>query len=290
MEPEILAEKIEEAIISAASKWVKNITAVQDELYDSVVLRLKGLELDKEGFIKQNSANRKILREAQGQFDTIVSDTRYQSSLVNYLKIIPKLDELNEAYFKAISDAFTPNKIYIRELRAQTLETINGLILKDGFVAHVKIPLSEILNQNVNTGGSFSGMLEQLRTFIKGNDKIEGRLISYSNGIIRDALFQYARSFQQSVVADLGLKWYLYSGGLIDKSRPFCIERAGRYFTEEEIKSWANLQWAGKNPLTTESSIFVLVAGYSCAHQLIAVSELIVPAEDIARAKELGYV
>jgi hypothetical protein len=289
LEPDKLAEQIEEAIISAASKWVKNVTYVQNELYDNVVLKLKDLELDRDGFIKQNSANRKILREAQGQFDTIVSDSKYKSNLLAYLKIIPKLDDLNESYFKAVSEAFTPNKIYINQLRAQTLETVNGLILQDGFVAQVKIPLNGILNQNVNTGGSFSGMLDQLRIFIKGNDEVEGRLLSYSNNIIKDALFQYARSFQQSVVSDLKLKWYLYAGGLIDTSRPFCIQRAGKYFTEDEIKSWADLQWAGKNPLTTESSIFVLVAGFSCNHQLIAVHESIVPAEDIVRAKELGY-
>jgi hypothetical protein len=290
LEPETLAEKIEEAIISAASKWVKNVTTVQDEIYDSVVLKLKDLELDSDGFIKQNSANRKILREAQGQFDAIVSDSKYKSNLLGYLKVIPKLDDLNESYFKAVSEAFTPNKIYINQLRAQTLETVNGLILQDGFVAQVKIPLNGILNQNVNTGGSFSGMLDQLRIFIKGNEKVEGKLISYSNNIIKDALFQYARSFQQSVVSDLKLKWYLYAGGLIDRSRPFCIERAGKYFTEEEIKSWVPLEWSGKNKLTTQSSIFILVGGHACSHQLIAVSELIVPAEDIARAKELGYV
>lgn len=285
MEPEALAERIEAEIIAAASRWVKNLSTIQEDLYESVVLNLKELELDRDGFIKQNSSNRKILRDAQGQFDAIISDTKYQSSLVNYLKVIPKLDDLNEAYFKAVSDAFTPNRIYIKQLRAQTLETINGLILKDGFVAQVKIPMAEILNQNINVGGSFSGMLEQLRTFIKGNDKVEGRLISYSNNIVRDALFQYARSYQQSVVADLGLKWYLYSGSLVDNSRPFCVARAGKYFTDDEIKGWAELNWSGRHQLTTSSSIFILCGGYGCGHQLIAVSELIVPKEDLDRVK-----
>lgn len=283
MTPHDLADKIEGLIISANDKYAKVIAGVEVKLYDDLVTILKFIETDSEGYIKQNAGNRQILRAAERQFDATINESPFQAAVENHLKVIPKIDALNEAYFESVSSAFKPNRVFISSLQNQAIQTVNSYVLQDGLAAQVKIPLNQILNQNINTGGQFSGMLKQLRTFIEGDENLDGRLTSYSRGILRDTLFQYTRSYQQSVTADLKLEWYLYSGGLMDKSRPFCIERAGKFFHQKEIEGWAKLSWAGKNPLTTESSIFVLAGGYSCAHELIPVSKSIVPQNDLDR-------
>lgn len=283
MTPKTLADKIDGLIISSNDKYAKAILRVQEELYDNLTLILKELELDNSGYIKQSATNRKILREAQAEFDATLSSSIYKSSLEEHLKTIPNINELNTLYFQSIESAFVPNKNFLKSLQVQTIKSVNELILQDGVRAQIKIPLNRILDQNVNTGGSYKGMLQQVRDFIVGNDKVEGRLYRYATTYTNDILFQYSRSFQQSVTADLGLTWYLYSGGLIDRSREFCIDRTGKFFTHKEVESWAKLNWKGKDPLTTESSIFVLCGGFSCRHQLIPVSESIVPKEDIDR-------
>lgn len=283
MTPEKLAESIEGLIISENTIYAGRVAIVEGKLYNDLVTILKLVDVDEQGYIKQNAGNRSILRSAQKQFDETITNSGYQSAVESHLSVIPKVDALNEAYFEAISSAFKPNRQFIASLQANTIETINQYILQDGVAAQVKIPLNEILNQNINSGGQFSGMLKQLRTFIEGAPGAEGRLVSYSKQILRDTLFQYARSYQQSVTADLKLEWYLYAGGLMDKSRPFCIEHAGKYYHQKEIESWASLQWQGKNPLTTSSSIFVYVAGFNCSHQLIPVSDFVVPRADLDR-------
>lgn len=279
MRPHDLADKIEGLIIASNEQYAKAIVTVETKLYDDLVTVLRFVDLDSEGYIKQNAGNRQILRAAQKQFDTTINDSTYQSAVERHLSVIGKIDALNESYFESISSAFKPNRVFIKSLQTNAIETANQYLLQDGLASQVKLPLNEILSQNFNTGGSFSGMLNQVRTFIKGNDKLDGRLTSYSRGILSDALFQYSRAYQQSVTADLKLEWYLYAGGLIDKSRPFCVERAGKYWHQKEIESWAKLSWAGKNQLTTESSIFILVAGYQCRHELIPVHESVVPQE-----------
>lgn len=285
-----LADSIEGLIVAANETYAAQLIKVQGKLYDDLTTILKFIEVDDQGYIKQNAGNRAILRSAQNQFDKTIQNSVYQSALESHLSVIPVIDDLNTTYFESISSAFKPNRVFIQQLQNQTIESVNQLVLQDGLAAQVKIPLNQILSQNVNTGGSFSGMLEQVRTFTKGNADLDGRLLSYSRGIVRDALFQYARAYQNSVTADLKLNWFRYVGGLIDTSRPFCRERNGHFYTQKEIESWASLEWAGKNPLTTESSIFVVVAGFNCVHQLIPVSEIIVPAEDLERAKELGFL
>lgn len=285
-----LADSIEGLIIAANENYAAQLIKVEAKLYEDLVTILKLIETDDSGYIKQNAGNRAILRTAQNQFDKTIQGSSYQSALEAHLSVIPVIDDLNTTYFESISSAFKPNRIFIQQLQNQTIESVNQLVLQDGLTAQVKIPLNQILSQNVNTGGSFSGMLEQVRTFVKGNEDLDGRLMSYSRGQVRDALFQYSRAYQNSVTADLKLTWFRYVGGLIDTSRPFCRERNGHYYTQKEIESWASLEWAGKNPLTTESSIFVLVAGFNCNHQLVPVSESIVPAEDLEHAKELGFI
>lgn len=285
-----LADQIEGLIVEANGVYAGRILSVQTKLYNDLVTILRFVDIDDQGYIKQNAGNRAILREAQNQFDKTINASGYQSALENHLKVIPAIDDLNNAYFDSISSAFKPNRVFIQQIQTQTIETVNSLILQDGLAAQIKLPLNQILQQNINTGGSFSGMLNQVKTFIEGDEKIDGRLVSYSKGILHDTLFQYARAYQNSVTNDLKLVWYRYVGGVMDKSRPFCIDRNGGYFIQKEIESWADESWAGKNPLTTKSSIFILCGGYSCRHSMIPVHESIVPAEDKRRAEELGFV
>lgn len=282
MGPDELAERIESLIIASNEVYAKAIKRVQNELYDNLVLRLKNLELQ-DGYIKQNSYNRKILREAQAEFDLTISISSYQSSLEKHLSVIPKINELNSLYFQTIQSAFTANKNFIKSLQSQTIKNVNSLILQDGLRAQIQIPLNQLLEQNVSSGGSFNGMLKQLGDFVKGNEEIEGRLLKYTKTYLSDILFQYARSFQESVTSDLGLEWYRYSGGLVDRSREFCTERNGHFFHRSEIESWASLSWKGKDPLTTKSSIFIVLGGFNCRHELIPVSTSIVPEEDLSR-------
>lgn len=290
MTPKALAEKIDGLIVDADATFARRAASVQAKLYSDLSTVLKFVDLDENGYIKQNAGNRQVLRAGQKQFDDTIQKSGYQGAVEGALRTIPAIDSANEAYFESVASAFKPNRQFIASIQNQAIETVNSYLLQDGLRAQVKIPLDQILNQNINTGGSFSGMLEQVRTFVKGNEDLDGRLLSYSRGILKDTLFQYARAYQNSVTDDLGLVWYLYSGGIMDKSRPFCIARFGKYFHQKEIESWASLEWAGKNPLTTKSSIFMLLGGFNCAHQAIPVHESIVPAEDIARAREAGYL
>lgn len=295
MTPEELAAEIERLIVESNSKFSAIIGKVQESLYSKIIGILKGLELDGQGYIKQSAANRKILREAQNVFDEVISSSAYQKAVEAELGTIPNLDELNQAYFKTISDAFSPDRNFIKELQRQVIRDVNSNLLNEGLIVRVREPLNQVLNQNINSGGSFAGFNEQVRNFIKGNENIDGRLLQYTKTYVTDTLFNYSRTWQEAVTADLNLEFYLYSGGLTKEgknssgSREFCIERTGKYFHRKEIESWAGLSWAGKNPLTTRSSIFTLAGGYNCKHSMIPVSERIVPKEVLLRAEEAGY-
>lgn len=285
MKPERLAGQIEAIILAGDARFASAVEKVQTDLFNQLSLQLKDLETDQDGYILQSANNRKVLANAENTILQVFRDPYYVGAVTNYLGAIPKINDLNEEYFTSVSDSFKPNRVYLKSLQQQTISSVEKYILQDGLESQVVEPLVSILNQNINSGGKFTGFMEQVKTFVEGNDKVDGRAESYTRTYLRDTLFTYSRSYQQAVTSDLKLEWYLYAGGLMDKSRPFCIERAGKYFRHDEIEAWASLEWQGKKPDTTESSIFIYVAGWNCNHQLIPVSKIIVPAEDLARFK-----
>lgn len=278
MTPQQLARVIDELIRNADERYAAALTRVQKDLYNQLVAILKDLEL-KDEYIKQSSENRKILQRANRKINEVFSSALYTNAVSNYVSVIPKIDLQNVEYFSAISDSFAPNRVFIKNLQADAIATVEQYVLQDGLKSQVITPLMQILTQNVNAGGQFSGFLEQVKTYVLGNDEVEGRLMGYTRQYVKDTLFQYSRAYQQSVTEDLKLEWYLYSGGLIDTSREFCTERAGKFFHQKEIEAWAELEWKGKIRGTTSSSIFVFAGGHFCGHSIVPVSSMIVPEE-----------
>lgn len=287
MSAQQLAEEIESLILSSTEDFSFEIEAIQGRIYDRLLGVLKELELDQDGYIKQSASNRKVLYDAENLINEYLPGESLPALVSQVITVIPAIDEMNVSYFEKVSGSFKSNRAFITSLQNQTIDRIETSLLQDGLTASIKEPLVEILNLNVNTGGNFSGFLQQVRDYIQGNDELDGRLLSYSRTFLRDTLFNYSRAYQQSVTADLKLEFYSYSGGLMDKSREFCIERAGKFFHESEIKEWANEDWRGKRQGTTESSIFIYCGGYNCTHSLIPVHESLVPKEVKDRVLEL---
>lgn len=287
MTPKKLAERIEERSLSAIERLNKTVISVQNKAYGDVVVTLRNLSLDSDGYIIQNAENRAIIREANKAFARALERGGYIDGLNRFTVVFSELDEVNGAYFGGF-DGFSPNRQFIKALQRQAIADIEASLLNEGLTAQIKQPLSQMLNQNVNTGGSFTGMLDQVRNFIKG-DGADGRLLRHVKTITRDVLFNYSRTFQSAVASDLGLEFYLYTGGIIKTSRSWCRGKAGNFYHHREIEQWAGEQWAGKRPDTTESSIFLYAGGYGCLHQILPVSEVIVPMEVIQRAVSLGY-
>lgn len=280
MSAQQLAEEIESLILSATDEFAYEIEVLQGRIYNRLLGVLKDLEVDQDGYIKQSAGNRRILYDAENLINEYLPGESLPRLVSSVISVVPAIDDLNVNYFESISKSFKSNRAFITSLQNQTIQRIESSLLQDGLTAAIKDPLTEILNLNVNTGGNFSGFLQQVRSYIQGNDELDGRLLSYSRTFLRDTLFNYSRAYQQSVTADLKLEFYQYSGGLMDKSREFCIERSGKFFHESEIKKWADEEWRGKRQGTTESSIFIYCGGYNCTHSLIPVDEILVP-EDI---------
>jgi hypothetical protein len=285
--PKNLAKNLEERSLNAIERFNKIVIATQNNAHGRVVVVLRKLKVDKDGYIIQNAENRAIIREANRVFARAIEGGQYVEGLRNFTVTFAVLDDVNEAYFKSF-DRFSVNRQFMKALQKETIKEIETTLLNEGLASQIKLPLSRILDQNVNSGGSFAGMLDQVKDFIKGSPEVDGRLLRHAKTITKDTLFNYSRAYQQAVASDLGLEFYMYVGGIMDTTRHFCSERAGKFFHHKEIEQWAKEDWKGKRSDTTESSIFVYAGGHNCLHSIIPVAVQVVPVEVIERAIKAG--
>ncbi len=113
--------------------------------------------------------------------------------------------------------------------------------------------------------------------------------------IATDSLNQYSANYIKTVSDDLGLKWYKYQGGRKTSSRCFCLERVDKYFHVSEVEHWGETPslWnscktklhkgGGMIAGTNKTTIFTYRGGWQCNHQIMPVSEKIVPKKDLDR-------
>jgi hypothetical protein len=123
-----------------------------------------------------------------------------------------------------------------------------------------------------------------LRKFIEGTDTEKAFLNRYIKQVTNDSVMTFNAEYIQTIAEDLDVEYYLYQGTLIEDSRPFCVSRAGRYFTTEQVRDWGDLgKWDGKNTNTNRTTIFIYRGGYNCRHQLWPVAK-----EQYEAAQEKG--
>lgn len=289
MTPENLATRIDNIVTQALSVFDKQVTKTQRELFNQLELMLKKLDLDGDGYILQNARNRKILSQFGTTFEKAFRSSGYYESLNELPKAVAGISEETAAYFNFLKSGFTIDARYLKSLQLQTISQLEGMLANEGLELMVKQPILEILNQNINTGAAYRDMLTQVRSFVLGDAELQGKLQRYAGQITSDTLFNFSRGLQTAISAAANLEFVMYLGGLVKDSRDFCIERSNKFFHRKEVESWADEEWAGKRNGTTPSTIFIYAGGYRCQHQIIAVSEAIVPSEVIERAKLKGY-
>lgn len=282
MTPDQLSAKIESVITDLSASFADQTVKTQAALFDQIQILLSKLDLNPNGTIIQSQANRAIIAKANIYFEKAFKDSGYYQALNDIPNQIDVITNSNVAYFSFVSSTFSPDAQYLGSLKRQVVDQLESMLANEGLEFAVKTPIVNILNQNINTGASYSDLLKQLRQFIIGEGQ-QGKLQSYSGQILTDALFNYSRALQEAISMKAGLEFVVYSGGLVADSRDFCVERAGQFFHKSEVEEWAGLDWQGKRAGTTASTIFIYAGGYRCNHQIIYVSEAIVPLDVIER-------
>jgi hypothetical protein len=238
--------------------------------------RFSKFETDRDGKLRVTEKNLATIRQIRREIIRNGITKEYVKASEALAEAISKSGDLLDSYMTTVVDNYDREAVYdslIQDSMEATVAALSGGEMNTYIANEVRNTIMASL-----TGQStFNELVNGIKTSIAGNEDTLGLLEKEARTIATDAVFTFNREYTATVSDDLGFVWYEYAGSLIDTSREFCQQRAGKIWHISEIQSWANLQWPGKNKATNKGNIMTLLGGYNCGHRLLPVSESQVP-------------
>ncbi len=156
-------------------------------------------------------------------------------------------------------------------------ETLKKKLLKHASIAasqkgELSTVFQELTKQSINmlfrpNGASLSELRLTLQNLIDDNKLVERYYAQWTH----DIYSSYHNAAGNEVRIQLGLRFAVYTGGIMEATRDFCYDKDGQVYSEEEIMAWANETWKGK-PKTGYDPV-IDVGGYNCRHTLRWISD-----------------
>jgi hypothetical protein len=279
--PEQLIKQIQELQLAIESRMDEALPRVFAKLSDQVIDLASDLSLDPKDRAK---SLKELIKLKKDIANTIVTNAPYQLQVAEVIKGFEMLAELSNEYITIAIGDFKPKKELYKAILDSNIATTKDALLGAGIRENFGTAIQEVLKDNIAGIGSRSELNKTLRKFIEGSPQDAPFLNRYIKQTTNDAVMTFNSEYIQTIAEDLDVEHYYYQGTLIADSRPFCVARAGRYFTTDEVKAWPNLKgWQGRMAGTNSSTIFIYRGGYNCRHQLWPVSK-----EQYDAAKEKG--
>ena len=222
----------------------------------------------------------KNLSKVQGLYRVLAGFQRkFQGTMLgSVLDWTGKLVGLNQDYFESFS---SPAETVSETARRLTLERwgyktgTNELIAGGYFETlfsnqEIARKTARLVNQAITQKISLADFQKLFRPVFVGRVG-EGMLERHWKTNSFD-LFQRIDRTANLIYADkLGLNYAIYSGTLMDTSRPFCVARVNKVFSRPEISHWSELSFAGKPSIGYDP--FTDCGGFQCRHHLSWVSD-----------------
>lgn len=231
-------EKREQLLIS-------KVDTLSVRLFDMVFEKyLKKLD-QADGKLVYNDKNINLVKGLQKIYNTFLLD--YNIPVIKgFVTDLQGITPLNEQYFKGLRKdgikAVTKRVAGVVDKRLGV--DANGKPVKNGFVdkfINDKTLVKKIQKQTtqaiVNKMG-FQEFRQNLKTSIEGHpgQPMSGGLQQYYRNYAYDTFLKVDRLNQDLYASDLGLRYFIWSGGIINTSRPICIYCNNKIVDSEKFK------------------------------------------------------
>ena len=189
----------------------------------------------------------------------------------------------NAAYYNAIGfdrekvAAIAADLTMIRQIIGVNEE---GKLLNDGFLYRlgrsdaVRDSLKQYVLTSIASRQSLKTFQDGIKAMVKGGKGVDGALVGYWNSYAYDAFSKVREIDNLHFKDEVGLKHFVYQGGIIKTSRAFCIKKNGKAFSEEEAKkNWPkDPDLIDKKHLSTYNPL-IDRGRHNCRHFLMWISE-----------------
>jgi hypothetical protein len=269
-----MAEKNQEKIIKAIealqakleSQMESALPEVFKQLSNEVIDLVSELSLDPDDRAK-NLIEIIALKRKIG--DALVNNPLYQTQVQAITEGYKELANLSDDFMSTILDDYSRKQDLYKAILKANVEITKDALLGAGVRTNFEVAIRELLKANIAGVGDKRDLRKVLTQFIQGTEAEKPFLQRYITQVTNDSVMTFNREYLNTISEDLDIEYYVYSGTIIGDSRPFCVARAGRSYTKEQVKSWGKLgPWQGKIPGTNEVTIFSYCGGYNCRHTI----------------------
>lgn len=282
-----LAEKRLKFIDEGMNGLASGVKTLERRLWEMVLESyLNKFELDGKGNLKYTDKNIRLINDLEKTLDKF--NATYQNKFIgNFGRDLLKVTVLTKEWYKASGiaektvDNLAKQMGFIKKAIGVD-ET--GKLLKDGYLYKlgqtdaVREQMKNYVLNNVSSGKSFDQFVSGFKDIVVGNEEVDGRLSRYYRQYAWDKYNQVLGAADNYMAENLDLDYFVYMGSVIDTTRPFCEERAGKVYHRCDAEKWDGQDWAGKNP---DGTFLINKGGFNCRHDLVWISAEL--------AAEMGY-
>ncbi len=289
----ILADK-NQRLEDIPNDFTDRVKRFQPNILDQLLALVSNLETDGPNLAPTES-NLLAIEAILIQLKQFVSTSEYIESVRAFASEFDGQTLINNTFFREAFEDFTVNTTSLNTVLNNKRNTVRKLI-EESLDTPFYNPIRDTLIDAVSTGSSLTETIASLRLDVVGGESkggiVLGKLERYTKQISVDAFADSDRAYTNQVSIDLEAEFFLYSGGLIQDSRVFCVNRNGKFWHRNQIIQWgegklvdsgrakggavAGGDWQGKRTNTNASTIFVFLGGFNCLHSIMPVSTFVV--------------
>ena len=295
-------------IDNESEKFDSVITKTEKAMLSAAVNAIKKLDVDASGNIRTTTANIKLLATIRTKLATVASNKEFMGGVKSVANAMDKLYKAQVEYYSKAFPQKTLGENAKKKHQALQQIAINNVasgLSQSALTASVVEPLNKMLLRAVTSGAKYADLIDEFHKQLESSDDSTSALAKYAKTYATTAMTQLAGENNRLFTDDLGAEWFQYVGSVIETSRQFCeLLTEKEYIHKSEIKDIlaGYIEIDGKvhecemNPKTglpkgliegtTEQNFQVNVGGWNCRHQLIPISELMVPEHIRAKFKK----
>jgi len=267
--------------------FLAKIPRAESAIYDQVVELIGRLQV-RNGSYVVNAKNLRIASDISSMLREILLASDYTTYVTVFAAEFDQQASINDKLFSKAFPEYTASELGAQVVNIAKRDAID-LLLNRASDTDFIAPLRDTIEQAVINGAGYQETVKAIRTFIEGNDDVDGALLRYSSQQAHDTFAIADRSYTSIVSEEIGATWFKYSGDEIDTTRPFCAARDNQFYYYKEVESWGDLSpWSGQIPGTNSATIYSYAGGFNCRHSIMPVSLFAVPLDVVRRNIDSG--
>jgi hypothetical protein len=240
-------DDFEAFFLAAQNDLNKKVRRVEASIYRGLIADVVPTLKIEEGRIKNTLNNLAKANLTERVFDEVGRD-EVNDLVRDYAAYLIEISGKNAEYYysigidKAKVDAIADSVGLIRRVIGIGED---GKLLQGGYLYRlasaetVREQVKQYVLTSIASGQSLKQFQSGLKGLVQSTDEVDGVLLSYWNNYAYDQFSRVREINNLHFKDEIGLKYFVYQGGLIRTSRKFCIKKNGKVFSEEEaIRDW----------------------------------------------------